>query len=148
MNSEDMIARLSDQMSRRRRVANLIALVGGVTMTAVVGLLWATEPGLPRRTVLAFGALIVIGLGWAAYGGWAVTRKTPLFALDRVVAAWMALAATSVLALMTVTVTFARPVAPALFAAVGVLLVIAAVNLWRARGRRAALLRRKRELGG
>lgn len=148
MNPEEMIAKLADQMSPRRRVANLIALLGGLGMAAAVGLLWATEPGLPLRTVLAFGVLMLIGLGWAAYGGWAVTRKSPLFALDRVVAAWLALAATSGLALMTFAVAFVRQVEPVLFVAAAVLLTVALVNLGRARARRAALLRRKRELGG
>ena len=87
MNPEDVINQLSTRLSLPRRIATAVALLGGLAVAAVVGLLWATEPGLPPRTQLAFGALIAGGLAWACYGVWALTRRTPLFALDRLIAA-------------------------------------------------------------
>ncbi|WP_344835055.1 hypothetical protein [Nonomuraea dietziae] len=45
-----------------------------------------------RRPV--FGGFAVLCLAWACYGGWALTRRTPLFALDRVIGGWIAVAAT------------------------------------------------------
>ncbi|MEW1847996.1 hypothetical protein AB0392_59415 [Nonomuraea angiospora] len=55
---------------------------------------WWSEPGpLPGRTHLAFGMLTVFCLAWAGYGGRLVTRRVPLFAADRVIAAWLGLAA-------------------------------------------------------
>ena len=76
----------------------MVALVGGLTAAAVIGVLWITEPALPPRTQVAFGGLVLIGLAWAGYGSWALTRRTPLFALDRVIAAWLSVAATNLLA--------------------------------------------------
>lgn len=149
MNADEMLTRLSEPLSPRRRLANLTALLGGLTGAAFVGLLWATEPGLPPRTEVAFGALVLIGLLWAGYGAWAVTRRTPMFALDRVIAAWLALGAWGVLALAVLVVTVLRHrVEPAALGTLAVLLALTVVNLVRARAHRTALLRRKRELGG
>jgi hypothetical protein len=149
MNPEEMINRLSGRLSLRRRVATVVALLGGLAVAAVVGLLLATEPDLPPRTRLAFAAIVVVGLAWAAYGVWALTGHTPLFARDRVIAAWLALAATGLLAVPVAIITVVRHrTEPAAFAAAAVLPVLAAINLIRARARRSALLRRKRELGG
>lgn len=149
MRAEEMIEKLSGPLSLRRRVGSLVALLGGLTGAALVGLLWATEPGLPPRTRVAFAVLVAIGLAWAGYGGWALTRRGPLYALDRLIAAWLALGATGLITVGVVVVaTLRHRVEPALFLVTGVLLSAAVVNLVRARARRAALLRRKRELGG
>src|SRR6266511_2750529 len=73
----------------------------------------------------------------------------PLFALDRVIAAWLALTATGLLAVPVAVVTILRHrTEPVAFVTVAALLVLATINLVRARAHRAALLRRKRELGG
>lgn len=149
MNAEDMISQLSGRLSLRRRIATVVALLGGLAMAFVVSLLWATEPGLPPGTQLAFGAIVVVGLAWVAYGVWVLSRRLPLFALDRVVAGWLALAASGLLAVPVAVVTVLRQrTEPVALAAVAVLLVLAGLNLARARTHRAALLRRKRELGG
>jgi hypothetical protein len=149
MNSQSMLDKLSGQLSLRRRLANTAALVGGLSATFLVTLLWATEPSLPARTQLAFGALIAIGLAWTGYGAWALTRRTPLFALDRVLAGWIALAATSILGAATIAVGVARTGVPAiLYVIAAALVAVATVNLVRARAHRATLLRRKQELAG
>jgi hypothetical protein len=41
------------------------------SMTIIVLLLWTTEPALPLRTQLAFGALSGIGGAWIAFSTWA-----------------------------------------------------------------------------
>jgi len=147
--ADDVINHLSARLSLPRRIATIMALLGGAAVAIVVGLLWATEPALPARTHLAFGGVVAGGVAWAAYGTWALTRRTPLFARDRVIAAWLALAMTGLLASTVAVVTVARQRAtPVAVGVVAVLLVAAIVNLVRARARRAALLRRKRELGG
>ncbi|MEU8076841.1 hypothetical protein AB0B31_15490 [Catellatospora citrea] len=149
MNADELISRLSGPLSLRRRVLTVVALLGGLLGAAFVGVLWLTEPALPGRTQLAFGVLVLIGLGWAGYGGWVLSRRTPLFALDRVVAGWLALAASGLLAGLTVLVAVTRGgVSPVAYAVVVLLVAIAAGILLRARALRAALLRRKRELGG
>jgi hypothetical protein len=144
MNADEMLGRLSEPLSRRRRLTQAFALVAGLTGAALVGLLWATEPDLPGRTQAAFGLLTGLGLGWAAYGTWALTRRTPLFALDRVVAAWMALVATMLLTGGAAAVRATDPDGPILPTVVAALLVVVAgANLVLARSRRAALLRRR-----
>lgn len=150
MNPEDMIGRLAGPLSLRRRIANVVALLGGLGGALFTGLLWATEPALPGRTHLAFGALVALGLGWAGYGAWALTRRTPLFALDRVIAGWLAVAATGLLTAGTAAVAATRGTwaGTAGVAVAATLAVLAVAVLLRARADRAALLRRRRELGG
>jgi hypothetical protein len=149
VNADDLITRLSGPLSLRRRLAVTTAMLGGLLGAGFVGLLWLTEPALPVRTQVAFGALVLVGLAWAGYGAWALRRRTPLFALDRVIAGWLALGATGLLAALAVAVGLSRgPLHPLAYAAVVVLVGVAVVNLVRARAQRRALLRRKRELGG
>jgi hypothetical protein len=149
MNADDVLNHLSPRLSLPRRIATVLALLGGLAVATVVGLLWITEPALPPRTHLAFGCLVAGGLAWATYGTWALTRRTPLFARDRVIAAWLALAMTGLMASTVAAVTVAHRRGTSLAVAVeAVLLIAAVVNLVRARARRAALLRRRRELGG
>jgi hypothetical protein len=149
MNADDVISRLAGRLSLGRRIATVVALVGGLGVSAVVGLLWATEAGLPARTHLAFAGLVLGGLVWAGYAGWVLTRRTPLFARDRVIAAWIGVVACCVVAVPVAAVTVRRTdAAPVALAPVVALLALAAANLWRARRHRAALLRRKRRLGG
>lgn len=149
MNHEEMINRLSGPLSLRRRIITVAAGLGGLAVAVVVGLLWVTEPGLPPQTRAASGAIVIAGLAWAVYGGWVVTRRTPLFALDRVIAGWLALAACALLAEPVAVVAILRDgVDPVAVAVVAALVVSAGVHLVRARSHRAALLRRKRELRG
>jgi hypothetical protein len=78
-----------------------------------------------------------------------LARRTPLFTLDWLIAAWLALVMSGLLATTVAVITILRQhTQPVAFGAVAVLLVAAIVNLVRARTRRAALLRRKRKLGG
>ncbi|MER5621413.1 hypothetical protein ABT061_10270 [Streptosporangium sp. NPDC002544] len=150
MNPDDMIGRLAGPLSLRRRIGNVVALLGGLGGALFTGLLWATEPALPGRTHLAFGAMVALGLAWAGYGAWALTRRTPLFALDRVVAAWLAVAATALLTAGTAAIAITRGTwaGAAGVAVAATLAMLAVAFLLRARADRAALLRRKHELGG
>jgi hypothetical protein len=149
MTPDDLLDRLAGRLSLRRRIATVVAAVGGLAMAALAALLWATEPGLPGRTQVAFAAIVVVGLAWVAYGTWVLTRRTPLFARDRVVAAWLSLAACGLLAVPVAVVSISRDrLRVAALVTMLVLVAVAIVNLVRARGHRAALQRRKRELGG
>ncbi|GAB7052103.1 hypothetical protein [Catenuloplanes indicus] len=149
MNADDLLSTLSPRLSLARRIAAVAAGLGGLTVAAVVASLWATEPALPAATRAAFAGVIAIGLAWVAYAAWLLTRRHPLFARDRVIAAWLSLTACTVLAAFVTAVSVARDQArPAALTLAATLLTVAAVNLVRARAHRAALLRRKRELGG
>ncbi|MFI7112244.1 hypothetical protein ACIBK9_38445 [Nonomuraea sp. NPDC050227] len=143
LTADQIIERLEPSLSPWRRVRALTALLAGAAGTVFVCALWWTEPGpLPGRTHLAFAALTAFCLAWACYGGWLSTRRTPLFARDRVIAGWIALAA----ALLT-TALVAAVATGAL--ALGLAFVAAsAVLTGQAHARRARLLRLKRDLGG
>lgn len=148
MTPEDVLHRLDAPLSLRKRVGYVTLALAGLAGSGLLALLWATEPGLPPRTHAAFGVLTAIGLAWALFGGWAVTRRTPLFARDRVVAGWLGLAAWLLFTAGALAIAIARdsfePWLPVVVLALGAL---AAVHLRAARRARAALLRRREELG-
>jgi hypothetical protein len=144
MTPDELLGRLGTRLSFRKRMAYAVVALVGATGSALIGVLWATEPGLPSRTQLSFAVLTAIGAAWAVVGGWAVTRRMPLFARDRVVAGWLAVAAWTLFAVGAVVVA---PTVPAwLVVVVAVLGVAAATNLVVARRTRSALLRRRSEL--
>jgi hypothetical protein len=147
MTPEEVLAQLEAPLSLRKRVGYLILALAGFTGSALIGLLWATEPGLPPRTKVAFAVLVTIGLCWAAFGGWAVTRRTPLFAWDRVIAGWLGVGAWLAFTVGALIITILRhELEPSLLGVVLALGVLAAMNLRAAHRARAALVRRKTEL--
>ncbi|MFJ7217590.1 hypothetical protein [Amycolatopsis sp. NPDC098790] len=147
MTPEEVIERLEAPLSLRRRVGYVAVALAGLLGSGLAGLLWATEPGLPPRTKVAFAVLVAIGLAWAVFGAWAVTRRAPLFARDRVVAGWLGVAAWLLFTAGAVVVTTLRHrIEPGLPAVVLVLGAVAVLRLWAARRGRAALLRRKEQL--
>ncbi|MEO3774563.1 hypothetical protein [Micromonospora sp. B9E7] len=149
MTPEEVLARLDAPLSLRRRVGYLTVALAGLTGSALISLLWATEPRLPTRTTVAFAVLVAIGLCWAVFGGWAVTRRTSLFARDRVVAGWLGLGAWLVFTVGALVITLPRhQLHPSLLAVVLTLGAVAVVHLWTARRARAALLRRRDALAG
>ncbi|NUS01526.1 MAG: hypothetical protein HOV97_03070 [Nonomuraea sp.] len=143
LTADELIERLEPALSPWRRVRALTALIAGAAGTVFVSALWWTESGpLPVRTHLAFAGLTVFCLAWACYGGWLSTRRTPLFATDRVIAGWIAVAAA-----LATTALLAAVAVGAL--ALGLTFVAAAAALTvRAHADRARLLRLKRDLGG
>jgi hypothetical protein len=149
MTPEEVLARLEAPLSMRRRVGYVVVALAGLTGSALIALLWATEPGLPPRTKVAFAVLVTIGLCWTAFGGWAVTRRAPLFARDRVVAGWLGVGAWVAFTLGASVITVLRHTfEPSLLGLVVTLGALAAVNLRAARRARTALVRRKAEVTG
>jgi hypothetical protein len=148
LSAEDMIGRLRGSLSPWRRIRGVVALLTGLAGAVFVVLLWATEPGpLPGRTRLAFALFTLFCAAWAGYGCWALTRRAPLFALDRVIAGWLAMSASVVTTSVTAVVAAQRGSGLVIALVVGMALVgLSAVLVVRAHARRAALLRRKREL--
>ena len=133
-----LVAREASFPVRLRYTALLLA---GTAMAALVGLLWATEPGLPVRTQISFGAMVLIGLGWATFAAWVLARRRPLFALDRVVAGWMALAASLLVSGIGIVIAAARSSASlTAVISIGAVAISASSGvLWRASRRRRAL---------
>ncbi|MFC3982584.1 hypothetical protein [Streptosporangium jomthongense] len=150
MSARETIEGLESALSKGRRMRAVTALLAGSVGTAFVGALWLGEPGpLPGRTRLAFAVFTVCCVAWAGYGGWLVTRRVPLFAVDRVIAAWIGLAAAvATTAVLVVAAVQRGGGAGAALAVGGVFVAVALALAVRAHARRAALLRRVRELTG
>lgn len=141
--------RILHGLSLPRRVGYVVAGLSGLLGAAMLAMLWATEPAqLPARTQLAFAGLILVGLAWAAFAAWALARR-PLFAIDRLVAAALAVGFSTLAMVGALAVALARSSTAGVLAAVGLGLVtiaIATTMLIRARAYRAALFAQEREL--
>ncbi|WP_240197647.1 hypothetical protein [Nonomuraea lactucae] len=148
MPAEEMIGRLTPVLSPRVRVRAVTALLSGLAGAAFVATLWASEPGpLPGRTRVAFGLFIVLGLAWACYGGWLITRRAPLFARDRVIAAWLAVAASGATTALMAAVAVQRGTGlGAALAGGSGFVALALVLAVRARARHRHLLRQRDRL--
>ena len=133
----------------RRRIGHALAGLGGLAGALLIGALWVTEPGqLPVRTQLIFAALILTGMAWAVLAAVALTRG-PLFAIDRVVAAWLAVTFSVLITIGIVAIALTRDSLTGVVAASSLgltLLVAASAMLVRARTYRAVLLVRMHEL--
>jgi hypothetical protein len=136
-------------LSLPRRIGYTVAGLGGLLGSGCISLLWATEPtSLPARTQAAFAAMIIVGMTWAGVAAWTLGRR-PLFAIDRVVAAGLALTFSVLWTVWGAAVAWSRGGLIAVLTVAGVGLAFAAVSgtlLLRARAYRATLLDRKRRL--
>lgn len=136
---------LAEEISLRSRMRHVAVGLAGLCGATLIGVLWATEPDtLPVRTQAAFGGLIAVGLTWAAFAAWAVSRRRPLFAYDQVLGARLALAVAAATTIAGVALAAVRSTAAAAVGTgvVGVVLVgAAALLLARAQARRRELLR-------
>lgn len=144
-----VVSRLEETLSVRSRVRAVVALVAGLAGAVFVTTLWWSEPGpLPARTHGAFALFTVLCLAWAGYGVWLLRRRVPLFATDRVVAAWIGVVASFATGVLLVVVIVHRGGTGAWGAGLvsAALVAVATVLLVRARRQRAVLLRREREL--
>lgn len=148
LSAQEIVERLGTAVSGRARIRAVVALAAGLAGAAFGSLLWLTEPGpLPGRTRLAFALLIVICLAWAGYGGWLLTRKVVLFAADRVVAARIAVSASTATTALLAVVAAGRGTGLWPVLAVGAAFVtVSLLLLARAHRERARLLRRRAEL--
>ncbi|MDH6436830.1 hypothetical protein M2158_005371 [Streptomyces sp. SAI-144] len=142
---EQLERMLATEVSLRSRLRHVAVGLAGGCGAAMIAVLWATESNaLPTRTQAVFAGLIAIGLAWAVFAGWVLSRRRPLFARDRVLSARIALAATVVTALAGVALAAVRGSTAGLVAtaAGGAVFISAAVlALVRARRRRRELLR-------
>jgi hypothetical protein len=133
------------ELSLKARLGYVALLLVSTGMTVVILSLWFTEPALPFRTQLAFGAMSVIGLCWSALSLWALSRRRPLFARDRVIAGGMAVAFTSLfLAGGIAAVVMARNPAAYAVLGTGVVMLALAIRVWAGARRRFAELMARR----
>jgi hypothetical protein len=133
------------ELSKRARVSHAVLLVGALAMGCVVASIWATESGLPMRTHVAFFALVLIAAGWTTYSAWMLTRRVVLLVPHQVRAAQLALASTLVFfgGGLVLWALSELPAAPWAALSGLVMVLIAGVQLQRARAHHAALLQRR-----
>ena len=154
LNPSELRAKLRDltdrTLSPAARYAHVALLLAAAGMAALMLALLLTEPGLPVRTVLAFGALLLIASGWIAYAGWVLSNRRPMLQRHRVVAGGMATGFSGSFVLVAAVAGMVTGAAAAWAAAAlgGLMLVVAVLLLVRARkrtleleSRRDALLR-------
>ncbi|MEV6209380.1 transmembrane transport protein [Kitasatospora sp. NPDC051914] len=136
---------LAAEVSLRSRMRYVAVGLAGGCAAVLVAVLWATEPRpLPPRTQAVFAGLIAVGLAWAAFAGWVLSRRRPLYARDQVLGARLALAASTVTGTVGTALAAARGTVTATLTAalVGTVLVATAgLLLARAQSRRRELLR-------
>ncbi|MGW1208286.1 transmembrane transport protein [Streptomyces sp. NPDC002499] len=141
---------LAAEVSLRARMRHACVGLAGGCGAALIAVLWATEPHpLPARTQAAFAALIAVGLAWAAFAGWVLSRRRPLYARDRILGARLALTVTSLTGVAGTTLAAVRGTTTEALtiALTGTVLVMAAgLLLLRAHARRRELLRLRNSL--
>lgn len=140
------VRRLSGQvLSLKARLGYVALLLLASGMTTVIGSLWLTEPSLPLRTHLAFGAMCLIGVAWAALAIWVLRARRPLYARDRVIAGVMAVTFTTVFLAGTVAAVIIANNAAAYAALLtGVVLWAGAIGALISARRRFAELSKRR----
>ncbi|HEU4689745.1 MAG TPA: hypothetical protein VFS23_15340 [Vicinamibacterales bacterium] len=136
------------ELSLGARIGHVLLALAASALTIVVASLWLTEPALPVRTSVSFAVLAIIGLGWTIFSVWVLTARRVMFAHQRVVAGRLAVtfcAAFTAGCVMLGLTTAAEAASPA--AAMGSVLLIVALVIWRrAETSRAALLARRERL--
>jgi hypothetical protein len=139
-------ALINAELSTASRLGHVALLLVGAAMAIAIGSLWVTEPSLPRRTHVAFGAMTLIGLAWAAYATWVLTTRRVLLGRHRVVAGRMAVTFTSVFVIgcLLVAATTGHTAGYAA-AGLGTLMVGVAAGLLARARREVARLTAKRE---
>lgn len=129
----ETLLRLADaELSLRVRVAHIALLLVSLLMTTSIVSLWLTEPSLPIRTHVAFGAMTVIGLAWTMFAARVLTERRVLYARHRVIAGRMAVTFTAAFVVGALAIVWTRESAAGYVAAgIGAMMLVAAVLLLR-----------------
>jgi O-antigen/teichoic acid export membrane protein len=136
------------ELSMKARVGHVALLLTSLLFSVGLASLWWTEPALPMRTHLAFGAMTLIALAWTVFALRVLAGPRVMFVHHRIVAGRMAVVFTAlfVVGAVLVGLTTANPAAY-LAAALGLVLVaVAGLLLLRARRTLAKLHQRRRTL--
>jgi hypothetical protein len=140
---------LADERSVSVRLRYAAVLVAALTMVVVTTSVWLTEPALPMRTHLAFGAVVAIGAAWVVVCTHVLARRRVLFAVHRIAVARLVIVC-SILLAAGAAIAWWSGLSPIVVAtAMGVACAMggwAAVFLWRGRRRLDALQRRRRAI--
>jgi hypothetical protein len=142
---------LQHETSLKRRMIYVLLLLLDAGVLVLLVALWSTESQLPLRTHVAFGAMVATSVVWLVLFGWVLSRRRPLFALERVMSGQLALAVTTLFLLGGVVIAVQRGHWWGLLTVTlvgGMFVMAAAVILVRAIRTRRSLLRRRAELAG
>ena len=133
------------ELSRMARLGQMTILVAFVMMTSVIALLGVTEPSLPLRARIVFGAIGVIGVCSSVFALRVTSHRRALLARDRVIACRtaVALAATIVLGASMIGLVKGVPSAFAV-AGFGVILLGGTIALLRQENRKVSALTARR----
>jgi hypothetical protein len=133
-------------LSVRARVGYVSLLMVSVFVATAVGSLWATEPALPLRTRAALGVITLMAVGWSVLAAWVLRTRRVLFGRDRVVAARLALAFSTVAALGMAALGYRGPRGNAMYyaALVNAAFAVVAWVLLRQASRHVARLTEQR----
>jgi hypothetical protein len=136
------------ELSVKARLGYVALLLVSSAMTVGLLSLWLTEPWLPLRTHMAFGAMSLISIAWAALSTWALATRRVLFARDRVIAGRMSVVFTALFLAGAIAAVFmtGNVAAPGAAATGVVMFVIAMRVLAGARRRFAELAAQRAEL--
>jgi hypothetical protein len=134
------------ELSLPARLGYTTLLLGASTMTATVGALLLTEPGLPHRTSIALAVLAVIGLSWMGFATWVLTNRRILLGSQRIVASRLAVAFSSTFVAGALLVGYQTASRAALTAAaLGTVMVLVALVMQRRARRAFARLSKRRK---
>ena len=144
---EDELRALTDRaLSPRARNLHIGLLLGSVAMTVLLVSLLVTEPHLPVPTRVGFMVMTAFALAWVGYAAWALHHRRAFLVEHRVIAAWIALLASTAFTIGASLVAVWRE--DSLFvvsAALGVGLCACALFLLVRAIRRARVLRSRRD---
>lgn len=148
----DLAARLqrmnTQVLAPAARYGHVALLLAASGMSVLIAALLATESGLPLRTQMAFGAMLLVGLAWVGYAVWVLRQRRPLFARHRVVAGRMAVGFNAVFFTVATTAFAMTGASLARNAALAgaVMLALAIVALARARAATMRLVAERQRL--
>jgi hypothetical protein len=150
MNSEQAVAMVRQELSRRARLGHVALLMASICGGLGIVSLWLTEPALPLRTHAAFLLLTMMAAGWAWHAIRVLQTRAVLLVLHRVRASWLAVLCSSAFTAAGLGAWWLTGWRPGGAAALsGAVLTMAAVSLLlRARRQRSLLMARLRELEG
>jgi hypothetical protein len=140
----DMQAQLARELSLPARLGHTALLVVAASVSALTASLWLTEPALPLRTHIAFGAIVVIGLAWTGFAWWVLANRRVMLANQRVIASWMAVGFTALF--LVGAVILRSRIGNGGVVVSAAFLAVASVNVVVARRRFVRLVERRRSL--
>lgn len=95
LTADQVRTRLASDLSLAKRIMYTVLLLVNAAAAVLLLMIWLPDAGgLPLRTHAAFAGCLSVTIAWVVFGAWVLTRRRPLYAYDRVLAARLAVAFT------------------------------------------------------